>query len=247
MKKIILAFGYIVFFVYFTWCNGDDELPTPNARIVAILNDGGGLRFEWDPVDGADGYRVKVDDGPSPQYEGTNTYFEWTQPAKKIEIVAYAGDKESPPKVFDFTPKSTANVAVYDATDPDPNHPSYIEFVDGVATPRNAQYKAQAWMLFYQDQVSTNVHNNSAVDAGYSEISGDWEGAALAPGAGNYLTVQPAIEGAAYYIWFDFAPIGTMGEEDYFGKMKISAKSGTQYTVSFYFQTHKGLRWLKTQ
>ncbi|MEO0275966.1 MAG: hypothetical protein ABIM60_04215 [candidate division WOR-3 bacterium] len=246
MKKYIIGLGIILGIgIYFYGCKKGEVPETPNVHTVKIIQNGAGLRFEWDPVDNADGYRVYADGNPV--YEGTNTYYELTTPAMEVKIVAYNDEGESDPWVGDYTPKSTANVIVYDALDPDPNHPSYIEFVNGVATPRNATLKQQAWMLFYKDSVRTNVHNNPDIDAAFSEISGNWEDAKLAPGVGNYITAQPAMEGAAYYIWFDFEPINTMGEEDYFAKMYISAKSGYQYTVSFYFQTTRGLRWLKTK
>lgn len=249
MKRYIISGLILSFFigiVFYGCPKEEEEKPaTPNVHTVQVINDGTGLRFEWDPVSDVDGYRVYVDG--IQVYDGPDTYYEVTQPAMEVEIVAYSGDTESDPRTFDYTPTYTGNVTVYDAQDTSSAHPSYIEFVNGVATPRNATYKDQAWMLFYMDSVMTNVHNNSSVDAGYSEISGNWEDAELAPGTGNYWTGQPAVEGVAYYIWFDFAPMTSIGEEDYFAKMYISAKSGWEYTVSFYFQTKAGLRWLKTQ
>ncbi len=248
MKKYIISGIVISFFIgiIFYGCPKEGEKPeTPNVHTVQLINNGTGLRFEWDALSDVDGYRVYVDGVQ--MYEGTDTYYEVADPAMEVEIVSYSGDEESDPRTFNYMPEYTGNVTVYDAQDPDPAHPSYVEFVNGVATPRNADYKNQAWMLFYMDSVMTNFHNNSSVDAGYNEISGNCEEAKLAPGQGNYWTGQPAVEGVAYYIWFDFAPIGSMGEEDYFAKIYISAKSGYQYTVSFYFQTTPGLRWLKTQ
>lgn len=249
MKRYIISGIVISFFmgIIFYGCPKEEGKPaTPNVHTVQLINNGTGLRFEWDALSDVDGYRVYVDG--IQVYDGTNTYYEVTDPAMEVEIVAYSGDTESDPRTFDYTPVYTGSVTVYDAQDPDPDHPSYVEFVDGVATPRNATYKDQAWMLFYMDSVMTNVYNNSSVDAGYSKISGSWEAAELAPGTGNYWTGQPAAEGVAYYIWFDLVPMSSMGEEDYFAKMYISEKSDSKYTVSFYFQTTpRGLRWLKTQ
>ncbi|MEO0254200.1 MAG: hypothetical protein ABIN20_02110 [candidate division WOR-3 bacterium] len=246
MKKILILSGLFIAIIYFAACGGDEEIATPNARITQILNQGEGLRFEWDPVDGADGYRVYVDG--TQQYQGTNTYFEWTNPAKIIEIVAYAGDKESTPKRFDFTPVITSNLVVYDATDPDTNHPSYVVFTNGTASAVNASQKGEAWMFFIADSLSSNYHNNSNVDAAFAEISGTFDAANLAPTEGNYLTRQPAVAGSAYYIWFEFSPIdGNIGANDYFAKIKINSISGTQYNVTIAFQKYPGLRWLKTQ
>jgi hypothetical protein len=246
MKKYLIGIGIILAIgVYFYGCPKGEVPETPNVHTVKVIQNGGGLRFEWDAVDNADGYRVYADGVK--KYDGDNTYYELTEPAMEVEIVAYNDEGESDPWKLDLTPKASLNVKVYDALDPDPNHPSYVEFVNGVATPRNANYKQQAWMLFYRDSVSTNSHNNPNIDAGFSAISGSIDDANIAPGVGNYLTRDKAIEGSAYYIWFDFEPINVMGEEDYFAKMKITAKSGYEYTVDFYFQTFKGLRWVKTK
>ena len=246
MKKyLMIGVGIILIGIYFYGCPKGEVPETPNVHTVKVIQNGGGLRFEWDAVENADGYRVYADGVK--KYEGTNLYYELTDPAMEVEIVAYNDEGESDPWTLDLTPKATLSVKVYDALDPDPNHPSYVEFVNGVATPRNANYKQQAWMLFYRDSVSTNSHNNPNVDAGFSAISGSIDDAKIAPGVGNYITRDKAIEGSAYYIWFDFEPINEMGEEDYFAKMKIKAKSGYEYTVDFYFQTFKGLRWLKTK
>jgi len=246
MKKIITIASMLVLFVYLTNCEGDEEVATPNARIVSLLDKGGGIRFEWDPVDGADGYRVRVDGVL--KYEGQNTYFEWREPAKKISIFAYAGDKESIAKTFDFTPVLTQNLEVWDATDPDPNHPSYVKFVEGTAIAVSVVNKEEAWMLFNEDLLRTNNHNNPNIDAAFSPISGDFDAENfIAPKEGNYETGVAANQGAMYYMWFEFSPIdNVIGPNDHFGKIKIVNKDGLKYTVKIYFQKYPGLRWLKT-
>jgi hypothetical protein len=241
MRKFFVFIPVIL--VYFLiGCNGEEEIATPSVR-TSVIDDGTGVRFEWDPVDGAEGYRVYVDGNM--EYEGENTYFEWTTPALEIKIVAYSGDKESAPRTFDFSLEES-EVTVWDAIGSGPDQPSYVLFSDGVASAVNADQKGNAWLLFVSDSISSNNHNNSNIDAAFA----DYDGTDLAPdaGIGAYQTRDEALQGSKYFIWFEFSPIdGNIDDDDYFAIVEIISKTGepAQYQVKFYFQKFKGLRWLK--
>jgi|Deesub1362B_J571_1020462.scaffolds.fasta_scaffold05353_2 hypothetical protein len=261
MKKIIAIASVIVLFVYLTNCGGEEEVATPNARVVSILNNGGGLRFEWDSVDGADGYRVYVDGAL--QYEGTNTYFEWTTPAQKIEVVAYAGDKESTPKTFNFA-ATTGTSEIYERSGTGnsafgwdangygssysvldtanfSNFDFYVDdFTGGSVDPANIHLVSPDYNFFGNpfNSQSTGFYEKTTSDP--SDI---------APTSGNYETPYSSFvlkENASYFLWIDSNANDQIDEQDNFARIDIvSIGTDGKITFNWVYQPYSGLRWLK--
>ncbi|MEO0279307.1 MAG: hypothetical protein ABIM98_06070 [candidate division WOR-3 bacterium] len=257
MKKILILSGLFIAIIYFAACNGEEEIATPNARITQILNQGGGLRFEWDPVDGADGYRVYVDG--TQQYQGTNTYFEWTNPAKIIEIVAYAGDKESNPKSFNFTPVSRTGQELWERSAS--GNSAYGWNSDGIGTSYSILDQNNFSQFdFYLDDLtsgSTDPANIYLVSPNYNAFGNPFNNtetafavgtADIAPAPGNYYTPttqNPIVQGETYFLWIDHSANG-WSDDDNFVKITInSIGSDGRVTFDYWFQKYGGLRWLK--
>ncbi len=255
MKRFISIVVVLWTVTYFAGCDGGGEVATPNARIVSILDNGGGVRFEWDPVDGADGYRVYVDGVM--QYEGENTYFEWTKVAKEIKVVAYAGDKESFPKTFDFTPV-ISEIKIYPLSDPDTTHPSgfYFDASTGEAKEKSAKYPEEC------DYILDDVHfaeltltgpqglqppfnneNNTVSDLTNADF--DSSNCAVAPG--GYYNYTAVGTNNTMYLWI--TDDTAWDDKDHFAKIYFPSSPDPDggYTVKIAYQLQGGLRWLKTK
>ncbi|MEN3043677.1 MAG: hypothetical protein ABDH37_00470 [Candidatus Hydrothermales bacterium] len=257
MKKILLISGLFLILLVFIGCPEDEELPTPNARIASILEQGEGIRLEWDPVEGADGYRVRVDD--ELKYEGTSTYFEWKTPALKIEVYAYAGDKESTPRVFDFTPVSRTSQELWERSAA--GNSGYGWNADGTGSSYSLGDAANHSRIdFYLDDFTagtvdvSNIYLVSPHHGGFNDTETGFAVETggtgnIAPAPGTYDTPRPQspiVSGGTYFLWIDHSN-NEWTSDDNFVKIKIiSIGNDGKVVFDYWFQKQGGLRWLKT-
>jgi len=260
MKKYLIGIGIILIIgIYFYGCPKGEVPETPNVHTVKVIQNGGGLRFEWDEVEDADGYRVYADNVK--KYEGTNLYFELTDPAMVVEIVAYNDEGESDPYRVDCKPVESSGT-VYERSDPDPNHPSGYGWDastgNGTAYPIGDEAN-WPYLDFYIDDFTAGqiTADKYFVSPDYGNFNNrkTW----FAVGTGNiappigeeqYATPRPEnpIAQQTYFFWLDRNASETWDEGDYFVKVKVTYVGGAgdgKVEFKSYFQKIGGLRWLK--
>ncbi len=258
MKKYIIGLGIILGIgIYFYGCKKGEVPETPNVHTVNVIQNGAGLRFEWDPVENADGYRVYADGNQV--YEGTNTYYELTTPAKKVEIVAYNDEGESDPWEGDYTPvtgtgeiweRSVSGKPSAYGWDAQGNGASYSildstnfsmfdfyldDFTPGSTLPGEMYFVSPNYNMF------GSPFNNT--ETGFAVGTGD---VAPAPD-GNYATprTENPVAAQTYFFWIDHSANGWT-TDDNFVKVKVtSIGNDGKVTFTYYFQKKGGLRWLK--
>jgi len=233
---------------------------TPGTPVVtkSVYDNGDTLVLSWPAVTSAQGYYVYLDGT-----KNTTTALTYLviDPAKEIQVSAYNGSEESDKWTLNTQVVTTQTVVVYadsgsastvdafgfnttsgtclalDVTDT-ANY-SLIDFVvenDGLSD-------LEFWSPQYYNFNSTKENSTA------SSTASSFDNLTLAADIGEQLYdtkfAGVAINGI-YSVWVDPDP-SVFGSNDHFGKVYISAISGTQVTLEAGYQLIGALRWLISQ
>ena len=259
MKKYIIGIAVVLLIgIYFYGCK--EELPeTPNVHTEKIIQNGAGIRFEWDPVENADGYRVYADG--KEVYEGTNTYYELLTPTMKVEIVAYNKEGESEPWVGDYTPATgtgeiwersvqdkpsaygwdaKGNGASYSILDTT-NYSRFDFYLDdlqaGTTLPGQMYFVSPNYNYFGAP------FNNT--ETGFAVGTGD---VAPAPdGVYDTPRTEDPVAGQTYFLWIDHSANGWSTDDNFVKLTVTSIGNDGKVTFNYCFQKKGGLRWVKSK
>ncbi|MEN3045448.1 MAG: hypothetical protein ABDH49_00450, partial [Candidatus Hydrothermales bacterium] len=171
-------------------------------------------------------------------------------------------DKESTPRVFDFTPVSRTSQEVWERDAP--GHDGYGWNADGEGSSYSLEDAANHSRIdFYLDDFTrgtVNVSNIYLVSPNYNredprnpfngtETAFAADTGKMAPAPGNYYTPtteDPIVAGRTYFLWIDHSA-NEWTSDDNFVKIKIiSIGNDGKVVFDYWFQKQGGLRWLKT-
>jgi hypothetical protein len=260
MKRLYLVALLGIGVLALAGCRRGRELGGNPEVTATAVNQGADLQLTWKSVEGAEGYKVYCDGNKI--WEGKDTtYTIKGEPnvCKEVEVSAFAGKDEQKTKI-DLTPKSSTinNLVTHDRPG---NSWVKLDFNNGTATSTtqgNVDKNAPntGWFIFY------NGGDPEFVDAGETSVglakmevafTARNSSGYLAPGKGNYATVEETAANAYHFFWADNTSTGygDMDNNDYFGVIKVTSLSGSSssgYTANLeiYIQHNvPGLRWVK--
>lgn len=256
MKRLLtLAFAFAALLVLI----GCESGTTPDKPTVTttVLTGGGGLKLEWDADANADGFII-YNDGVALDTVTAVTYND-TIPCMKVEVSAYAGDKESDKAEVDCTPMETPSLIVYGSGDTSTTHPSGLGFnSSGTAAAYSISDSTNdPFIDYWIHSVSSSVQEfaspsqasppfNNEVNTTKNSSLTDYAAAIIADPVGGYTAPTTIASGAVYYFWIDPNNDGWGSSNDYFGKIQVSGVNGYAVTLKIAYQKIAGLRWCVT-
>ena len=253
MKRILnlaIVFAVILMLV---GCGDDVVLDTPDVDYTAT-DEGATLDLDWVEIADADGYYIYADgvvidtiDDPA-----TITYTA-TTPAAVYGVSAYSGDDVSGTDEVDCAPVVTTGLNVWDITQPAPDPSGFGFAASGTASAYSVSDSTNWPLIDYYIEANpqefwSSHHGgfNNEVNATVNSGSTDFDACTIADAPGNYSTQTDIASGAVYYFFIDPTNNGWDDATDYFGKIVVTAVSGTQITMTLAYQPIAGLRWCVT-
>lgn len=261
MKKTFIPIVFILLplvVLILTGCPNPEE-PTdvnaPDITTATSMNDGADLQIAWSETNDGDTevFYLYVEGAyEDSTYDKTYT-FGSTQRGSSVGVTAWIGSDESALESYDLSLVFTDNLEVWSTTDPNTDHPSFVQFTNGQATAVSESNSDDATFFIGNGTQLESIQRwagvNATVDPGFCDASSPYD---LALGTGNYSTLWPetgsmAIN-ATYYIWVDNPPLATMGTEDFFARIYVvnivDDAGHDKVTLDIYYQQEPGLRWL---
>ncbi len=238
-----------------------ETVPPPSAPKVEAKPWYGGadLELTWRPVEYAEEYVVYGDGSPLIRTEDTAVILNGGDGVyAEIEVCAQ-NDVGRACSTLNLTPweGSVSDIVSHDLTGN-----SWVR-IDFTTPSINALQQDDVdpnvintgYFLLYNNYGYAEIRDAGATPVGQARMEmafSDNMSGFLAPGPGNYNTVQNVVSGGFYFFWADntSAGYGSMDENDYFGAIRVDDlnRSGGGYVANFtiYIQHNvPGLRWIK--
>ncbi len=255
MKKLLgltLAFAALLVMV---GCDGEVTLDTPDVTYaVSATDEGGTLVLDWIEIADADGYYIFADGVAIDTLDDPATItYSATTPAAAYGVQAYSGVDVSGTDAIDCAPVVTTGLDVWDMSQPAPDPSGFGFAASGTASAYSVSDSTN-WPLIdyyieHTPQQFWSVHHggwNTEVNATVNSGSTDFDACTIADAPGGYSTQTDVASAAVYYFWIDPTNNGWDDATDYFGKIVVTAVSGTQVTMTLAYQPIAGLRWCVT-
>jgi hypothetical protein len=255
MKRILnlaIVFAVILMLV---GCGDDIVLDAPDVTYtVSATDEGGTLVLNWIMIADADGYYIYADGVVIDTIDDATTItYTATTPAAVYGVSAYSGDDVSGTDEIDCTPVVTTGLDVWDISEPPPNPSGFGFAASGTASAYAVTDTANHPLIDYYiesgPQQFWSPHHgnyNNEVNATVNSESTNFDACTIADAPGNYSTQTDIASSAVYYFFIDPTNNGWDDATDYFGKIVVTAVSGTQITMTLAYQPIAGLRWCVT-
>lgn len=264
MRKFLLT-SVLFVSILIVGCGDNPVAPdkAPSVTYDAIEN-GTKLRLTWTALSDVDGYYVYLDGVKAePDLKPEETSCDIVDPVQEIEVCGFSGEEEGPRWSLDLTPKESSTT-IYGASDPSPDNPSGLGFDanGGTHTYPLSKDTLTGWpkidfyiedrgginmSLFAPSDVPAGVFPGHPLNAEENLSLGctstaEFDSLDAAEG-GSYSTQTELADGGLYSIWIE------KGEDDkaHFGKLKVTAISGTKVDITVAYQKIEGLKWIVTK